>query len=103
MNRRVLRRWPAALLLLAALALAAVPLAAVLLRDARIRLTSLVELDPPAAPVEIEMAGHRLSVTPLQPLAQLERVGPPILRHLPGLGLQRHRGALLVEPDQSFE
>ena len=58
MIRRVLRRWPAALLLLAALALAAVPLAAALLRDARIRLTSLVELDPPPAPVEIETAGH---------------------------------------------
>jgi predicted phosphodiesterase len=62
MFRCVLRRWPVALLLLAVLAGAA-PLAAISLRDARIRLKTLIELDPPAAPIEVEVAGHRLSVS----------------------------------------
>jgi hypothetical protein len=62
MIRRVLRRWPVALLLLAVLALAAT-LAAVFLRDTRIRLRTLIALDPPAAPVVVEVAGHRLSIT----------------------------------------
>jgi hypothetical protein len=62
MIRRVLPRWPVALLLLAVLVLAAT-VAAVLLRDARIRLRTLIMLDPPAAPVEVEVGGHRLSIT----------------------------------------
>jgi hypothetical protein len=62
MIRRMLPRWPVALLLLAVLALAGA-LAAVFLRDTRIRIRTLIAPDGPAAPVEVEVAGHRLSIT----------------------------------------
>src|SRR5574341_1063822 len=61
MLRRVFRRWPAILLGVAALGLATA-LSAVLLRDWRVRLHTLVQLDPAAAPLDVRVAGHRLAI-----------------------------------------
>ncbi len=62
MLRRVFRRWPAILLGVVALGLATA-LSAALLRDWRVRLHTLVQLDPAAAPLDVRVAGHRLAIT----------------------------------------
>jgi 3',5'-cyclic AMP phosphodiesterase CpdA len=61
-TRRVGRAGATALLVLCALGLAVIG-AGALLRDWRVRVRTLVKVDPPPGPVEVRLAGHRLSVT----------------------------------------